>query len=54
MEVVNFSTPTNTTGIANLSIPGENGEIGSGDTFNFKTKKKKLKSLKDYLKTKKS
>jgi hypothetical protein len=55
METPNFATPTNTTGMGNPSAPGENGEVGSGDTFvaNQTSKKRKMKSLKDYLKKKK-
>ena len=45
-----FATPTNTIGIGNPITPGENGELGSGDSFNIVKKKKKMRSLKDYLK----
>ena len=48
-----FATPATTTGMGNPSMPGENGEVGSGDIFPTKKKKKKMKSLKDYLKEKK-
>jgi len=55
MEAVpsGFATPTNTTGMGNPSMPGENGEVGSGDIFPTEKKKKKMKSLMDYLKNKK-
>jgi len=48
-----FATPATTTGIGNPSMPSENGEVGSGDIFPIEKKKKKMKSLKDYLKEKK-
>lgn len=64
MEGPMFTTPAATTGIGNPSGPSEIGngqndggtieKVGSGDTFNFKAKYKKLKSLKDYLKKKKN
>ena len=55
METPIFSTPANTTGMGNPIAPEENGEVGSGDTFigdEIPKKKKKMKSLKKYLKTK--
>ena len=64
MEGSIFTTPASTTGMGNPSGPSEIGngqndagtaeKVGSGDTFNFKGKHKKLKSLKDYLKKKKN
>ena len=49
-----FATPGNTLGMGNVSAPGENGELGSGDIITNqpvkKKKKKKFQSLKDYLK----
>lgn len=49
MEINNFSTPCNTTGCGNPTLPTET-ECGSGDMFvPVEKKKKKLKSLKDYL-----
>ena len=56
MEAPTFATPANTTGMGNPMAPGENGEVGSGDTFvanQMTKKKKKMKSLKDYIKNKK-
>lgn len=53
----NFATPTNTTGIGNPSLPSEtSSETGSGDFFvkPEQKPKKKMKSLKDYLKGKKN
>lgn len=52
---INFATPANITGMGNQTLPGENGEIGSGDVLTpiEKPKKRKMKSLKDYLKNKK-
>lgn len=49
-----FATPATTIGMGNLSMPGENGEVGSGDIFPTETskKKKKMKSLKEYIKSK--
>ena len=50
-----FVTPGQVTGMGNPTAPGENGEVGSGDMLTIKNpkkkdKKKKMKSLKDYLK----
>ncbi len=55
MEAVpsGFATPSTTIGMGNPSLPSENGEIGSGDIFPMEKKKKKMKSLRDYLKNKK-
>ena len=52
----NFATPANTTGMGNPSVGETPQEIGSGDTFTpvEGSKKKKMKTLKDYLKNKKS
>ena len=53
----NFTTPANTTGMGNPSLPSETAqEVGSGDIFvKVEQKpKKKMKSLKDYLKGKKN
>ena len=53
----NFATPANTTGMGNPSLPSEtSSEIGSGDVFAKAEQKpkKKMKSLKDYLKNKKN
>ena len=53
METPDFATPATTTGMGNPMAPGENGEVGSGDVFtpmDKQKKKKKMKSLKDYLK----
>ena len=54
MESAGFATPASTIGLGTPSAPGENGEVGSGDTFVSEQpkKKKKMKSLKDYLKKK--
>ena len=54
MEGTGFATPASTIGLGTPSAPGENGEVGSGDTFVSEQpkKKKKMKSLKDYLKKK--
>ena len=59
METPIFTTPANTVGMGNPVAPGETGEIGSGDTFMVnkqkdKSKKRKMKSLKDFLKDKKN
>jgi len=59
MEAPIFATPASTTGMGNPIAPGENGEVGSGDVFMInkqkdKLKKRKMKSLKDYLKNKKN
>lgn len=54
MEIPIFTTPAVTTGMGNPSAPTETN-TGSGDIFvkpNQKSKKK-MKSLKDYLKGKK-
>ena len=56
MEGTGFATPTSTMGLGSPSAPAENGEVGSGDTFiseQPKKKKKKMKPLKDYIKSKK-
>lgn len=58
MEAPIFATPANTVGMGNPIAPGETGETGSGDIFmadkqKDKPKKRKMKSLKDYLKEKK-
>ena len=58
MEMPGFSTPASTTGMGNPIAPGESGEVGSGDAIavsqDVKEKpKKKMKSLKDYIKDKK-
>ncbi len=50
-----FVTPGQVTGMGNPTAPGENGEVGSGDMLTIKEpkkkdKKRKMKSLKDYLK----
>lgn len=52
METPVFTTPANTTGMGNPIAPGDNGAVGSGDTFVTveKPKKKKMQSLKNYLK----
>lgn len=52
METPVFTTPANTTGMGNPIAPGDNGAVGSGDTFVTveKPKKKKMQSLKKYLK----
>ena len=52
-----FTAPASTIGIGNPTLPTDN-EVGSGDTFvtgeEHKLKpKKKMKSLKDYIKSKK-
>lgn len=51
MEIPIFTTSAATTGMGNPSAPSETN-IGSGDTITVceKPKKKKMKSLKDYLK----
>lgn len=49
----NFVTPPAVTGMGNPTLPGENGEVGSGDVFVPVKKKKKMKPLRDYLKNKK-
>lgn len=55
METPGFSNPGNTVGLGNPAVPGENGELGSGDTFipDKPKRKKKMQSLKNYLKRKK-
>ena len=49
MEINNFSTLCNTTGCGNPTLPTET-ECGSGDMFVPVEKKKKMQSLKKYLK----
>lgn len=55
MEGTGFATPASTMGFGSPSAPVENGEVGSGDTFVSEQpkKKKKMKPLKDYIKSKK-
>ena len=50
--IANFSTPANTTGMGCPSIGETPDDLGSGDTFCLppKQKKKKMKSLKDFVK----
>lgn len=55
METPGFATPASTLGMGTVTGPTDTA-VGSGDTFQpiEKPKRKKMKSLKDYIKKKKN